>query len=129
MLRRSARHMVTSSSPLRYDCGSARSRSSVRDTYKPVVELFRPGATVEERDLHCSVLFLGHQAASRLRRCSDDAYGLYCEIAWLATQHGFSPRPIEELRSLRETLVRITLSATALDRLANEDTGLVEEGC
>jgi hypothetical protein len=89
-----------------------------RDRYIPIVKHHCPLAEGDELAMRCSILMLRDQASSRLRICSEDAYGTLHEIERLATIYAYQSMPLEHLRDLRYRLIQLTTCASGLQTFA-----------
>jgi hypothetical protein len=89
-----------------------------RDEYRPTVERMLPGVEGEELQLRCSLLLMRDSASATLRHCSEDAAGVLQQVESLAAVYAFTPLPLDELRELRRTLVRLTSCASGLEAFA-----------
>lgn len=89
-----------------------------RERYVPIVQHHMPGCKGEELSLRCSLLLMRDQAASRLGRCSGEAYPTLCEVNRLATIFAYQRIPLAELKELRAQLIRLTVAASGLEMFA-----------
>lgn len=89
-----------------------------RDRYKPIVLHHCPGCEGETLSLRCSLLLIRDNAASALRRCSDESAGVLTEVQRLAATYAFAPIPTDELKELRRALLNLTASASSIEAFA-----------
>jgi hypothetical protein len=89
-----------------------------RAKYEPIVTHHMPLCEGQELDLRCSILQMRDNATSRLRRCSEEAYGILQDIQRLGTQYAYARIPLEELKELRYRLLQLTQTASGLEMFA-----------
>lgn len=92
--------------------------TSARDQYIPTVERLMPGAIGKERELRCSLLLMRDNAASAMRRCSDEAYPVLAIVSNMAARYAFEPMATEQIEALRYQLIRLTATASGLETFA-----------
>lgn len=89
-----------------------------RDKYVPIVRHHMPHCEGEELSLRCSLLLMRDQAASRLDKCSEEAWPTLSEVNRLATLYAYRRIPLGELRDLRRRLIQLTMCASGLEMFA-----------
>lgn len=89
-----------------------------RERYVPIVKHHMPHCDGEELSLRCALLLMRDQAASRLDKCSEEAWPTLNEVNRLATLYAYRRIPLEELRDLRQRLIQLTMCASGLEMFA-----------
>ena len=84
--------------------------------YAPTLASFRPGCGETERRLRCGILYMRDRAAAALRVAGWEASLILHAVESMATVHAFAPMPAVELEELHHGLVRLTMTASALDQ-------------
>jgi hypothetical protein len=89
-----------------------------RDRYIPIVKHHLPACEGKELELRCSILFLRDKAAAAMRRCSEEAEGVLCEVQRIASTYAYANIPTESLGDVRYQLLRLTMAASGLEMFA-----------
>ena len=84
--------------------------------YKPALAGLLPGCDGEEARLRCGVLYLRDRAARARPIAATATAGVLLDaINDIAGHYALAPLPLEELDTLHRALVRVMLSAQALE--------------
>jgi hypothetical protein len=94
---------------------TARPINPQRAAYEPAVRHFLPGCEGDELLLRSSMMLLRDQATSRMRHCSDEAYGVLQQVQRLGQEQALASMPHDVLAQLRGVMLRLTAQAAALE--------------
>ncbi|RDE06236.1 hypothetical protein [Sphingomonas aracearum] len=92
-----------------------RSASDRIARYIPTVDTFLPCLGPEEKRLRCGILYIRDKATAAVRHARREPAIILQSVVMIASEQAYATMPIEQVRELRHALVRLMMTASALE--------------